>query len=357
MEKFSYATHYNRKLAHLKVKAMVNYLAKICVTVLVIFFAIPPVTAFADQADPDITPVMVKINVYRSLLEAGDRGFLFYINNPYASTPDALVNEAFILRLYDTDNVTELGQATGYAYNSSGYGYNVYFMYFDAAAAVTWGEAYIVRLSGNPSVFDDPPSYDYTVTTGDYTSETTMAGNQGAFADRIIEIANDLYTRWSLTSTTTLILEQETGTVLSQEGENFFRGAIYGVQAMAPLAFQISVGTITAVDRDWDTEYAENISAQYSGNFIATAQNAGASMFGSTAYDLLSILFVLILIGAIIIATMKISDNFYAGLIDAALSAILFARLGIPEQLLPFLGLIAAICWLYISAKAWGVVR
>lgn len=323
-----------------------------------IFAMMPSGVALADQANPDSTPDtatgILGFNVFRDSIEPGDQLYLIYASIPYAAVPDALVTEAFIWQLRSGASV--LAQTTGTAYQSNGYGYNVYSMYFSATAAPTWEQEYTIRLAGNPTVFDVPPLYDYTLSTDDYNDSTTQAEAQSALALRIISIANDLDTRWGLTSTTTLVNEQETGTVLSGNGETLFRSAIYGLQAMAPAAFQIGVGTITATDREWETEYAANVTTQYSGTYIGTAQAAGATMFNK-GYDLLSILFLLAFVVAIVVANVMIKSTIWAGLVDATLLAVLFARLGIPAVLLPFLGLIAALAWVYISAKTWGVVR
>ncbi len=309
--------------------------------------------AYADQADPDDLPTMTA-NVYRNMLENGDQLYIFYSNVPYASAPDAPVTEAFLWRLLDTDNATVLGQTVGTAYNDDGYGYNVYSMYFAAADAPTWDQPYIVRLSGNPIIFDAPPIYDFTLSTVDFSTETVALFVRSNIANRILTIADDLDRRWGLS--TSLISAQETGKVLSLPGEAFFRGAIFGVQALAPTAFQVIAGTITATERTWDTTYTDNISTQHSGTFIETAQTAGADMF-SKDYDLTSIILLLVVLGGVWAGNLTISHNVWSGLIDVALVSILFSRLGIPAVLLSFLGLVGALSWVYISGKVWGVIR
>lgn len=325
------------------------------VVISALFLALMPCgVALADQADPDGVPSMTA-DVYRNLLETGDQLYIFYANIPYSTTPDALVTEAFIWRLIDTDNATVTGQTTGTAFQVSGYGYNVYSMYFSAADAPTWNQPYTVRLSGNPTIFDSPPTYDFTLSTGDFSTaaSTTVKSD---LALRIIVIARDLFLRWGLDSTNTLITEQETGTVLSARGETFFRGAIFGLQALAPAVFQIGIGSITAEDREWDTTYTTNITSQYTGTWVETAQGAGADMFNK-GYDLTSVIFLLVIVVAVVAGNLMITRNVWSGLIDVTLVAVLFGRIGIPAALLPFLGLVGAMSWVYISAKTWGVVR
>lgn len=330
------------------------FLLSIFVTAL-FFVVVPPGRALADQANPDSVPTMTA-NVYRNLLETGDQLYIFYANIPYGTVPDALVTEAFLWNLIDTDGSTVIGSAIGTAFNDSGYGYNVYSMYFSAADAPTWNQAYTARLSGNPTIFDTPPIYNFELDSGDFSALTATASVQDELALRILVIAEDLYNRWGLTALNTLILAQETGTVLSLRGETFFRGAIFGLQAMAPSVFQIGVGTITATDREWDTAYTENISTQHAGTFVETAQTAGADMFNK-GYDLLSIIFMSVLVVAVVIGNVMITRNVWSGMVDATLVAVLFGRIGVPAALLSFLGLIGATSWVYISGKVWGIWR
>ena len=309
--------------------------------------------ALADQADPDDLPTMMA-SVYRNLLETGDQLYIFYANIPYASGPDAPVTEAFIWRLYDTDKITVLGQTVGNAYNNDGYGYNVYSIYLAATDAPTWDQPYIVRLTGNPIIFDTPPTYDFILTTVDFDTNTITADVQSALALRILDISLDLENRWSLTES--LIYEQETSRVLSLVGEAFWRQAIYGVQALAPLAFQFVSSLIEAEERTWTTDYTDNVTSQYVGTWVATSQAAGQTMF-STTYDLLSIILLCALLIALIAGNLIITHNVWSGLVDVVLVSVIFSRIGIPAVLLSFLGLVGCLSWLYISAKTWGVVR
>lgn len=331
-------------------------LSSVLVTALFLALIVPGV-ALADQSDPDSVPAPVVTNAYRNLIETGDQLYLIYANIPYGSIPDALVTEAFFWQLIDTDGSTVIGTTTGTPFNDSGYGYNVFSMYFSADNAPTWDQVYTIRLSGNPSIFDDPPAFDFILGTGDFSGLTETIGVKSELALRILVIAGDLQIRWGLDADTTLVNAQETGTVLSARGETFFRGAIFGLQAMAPGVFQIGVGTITATDREWETEYTANITTQYTGTWVETSQTAGATFFNKS-YDLVSLIFLLVILAAIVIAHVSVlKTTVWSGMIDVVLVAVIFARLGIPAILLTFMGLVGAMCWIYISAKVWGVVR
>lgn len=324
------------------------------IVILAVLFTSPGTIALADQADPDSTPT-VEIDFYRNLLETGDMLCVIYANIPYASTPDDPVDDAFIWRLIDTDGTTELGQDVGYPYVDSGYGYNVYSMYFSAADNLTWEAAYTVRLSGNPVVFDDPPVYNFPVDSSDYSSITEQYLVQTELSIRIIAIANSLDIEWGLGASYSLLYESEVGTVLSIYGEAFFRNAIYGLQALCPMIFRFAVGDTEVTDRTYTEEYATNLSSQYAGTWVATAQAGGAALAG-TSYDWMTIMLCIVITVLAIFGGMALAaGDFWSGAVDGSIVLIGCSRLGFFE--LAGVGLIVGMCWVYISGKMWSVWR
>ena len=326
-------------------------------TIAVFILGAAPV--YADTANPDSTPTIEQMNFYQNSIESGDITLIIYANVPYASLPSTPASRTFIWRLIDEDGVTELGSTVGLDFNDDGYGYNVYSMYFSAsevtALGIVWGTAYTVRLSGNPSVFDTPPIYNYAVVAGDYSSETVQATVQAEIATRIIDLGTALNIRWGLSADESLILENETTTVLSTIGESFFRGAIHGVQAMAPGAFSIVVRAIDIDAREWDPEYSSNVTSQFSGTWVDTAKEGGKALFGAD-YDLLSIIILLVMCGGVLFGNIWLTGDAWNGMIDATLVGVIGARLGMFDM--AFLMLIGFICIFYISAKIWyGVFK
>lgn len=327
-----------------------------------LLFSSTPV--YADTPDPDSTPTVDQINIYRNMRETGDMLVLVYANIPYATIPDTPVTQTFIWSILDTDNVTELGSTVGYAYNISthqddGFGYNVYSMYWNAAnvtaLGITWGTSYTIRLSGNPAVFDTPPIYNYTISAGDYSDLTAQADVQEELGNRILAIGAGLNTKWGLSTTYSLVTELEAGTALSLYGEAFFRGAIYGAQSLAPGIFSVVIRTIDVPERTWDPEYSENVTSQWEGTWVETAQEGGKALFGTT-YDLLSIIMLLVMSGGLLIGNIILTGDHWNGLVDIAAFGVIGARLAMYD--LAFLILIAALCWIYISAKVWfGLIR
>lgn len=323
----------------------------ICLIIAMLFTASP---VLADTADPDSHPTVEEVNVYRNDLETGDMFFLIYANIPYATPPDTAVTQTFIWSLIDTDNTTVLGTTIGYSYNADGYGYNVYSMYFDSDnvtdLGMVWGANYILRLEGNPAVFDDPPSYDFPISTSSYSTLTDSDDVKTELAAQILTLALDLDTQWGLEASESLLVELEAGTALSIYGQAFFRGAIYGVQSLAPAIFPVQIRNLEVTEREWDTGYSENLTSQASGTWIDTAQAAGKTLFG-TEYDLMSIIILLILCGGLFIGNIMLAGDGWSGWIDVALMAVIGARLAMYD--FGFLLLIGAICWLYISGIIW----
>lgn len=322
-------------------------------------FLLIAIPVYADTLDPDSTPIVEEINIYRNSIEPGDMAIFIYANIPYATIPSTPVTQTFIWRLIDTDNITEFGSTVGYAYNDDGYGYNVYSLYFTADNVTNLGIGgnlnYTIRLSGNPAVFDTPPVYNFTINAGDYSTLTTQADIQAEIAARILTLAADLDNKWGLATVYSLLTQNETATVLSIYGEAFFRGAIHGLQLMAPTVFSVVIRAIDIEDREWDPEYAENVTSQYSGTWIETAKEAGKALFGTT-YDLLSIILLLGMCGGLMIGNVMLTGDHWNGLVDVSLLGIIGARLGMYD--LAFLILIAALCWMYISAKIWfGIIK
>lgn len=327
-----------------------KYLAIIIIVLCLLLGVAAPSMAIPN---PDSTPTVLQINWYRNLLETNDRCVIWEANIPYATTPNATVDDAFYWELIDTDNVTLLGTTTGYAYNSDGYGYNAYSMYFSANESITWEQNYTLRLCGNPAQFSIPPQYNYPINVSDYTPLTDSDENQTTLAVRIIEIAADLDNRWGLTTTTSLILETESGTVLSIYGESVFRGSVYGCQALAPAAFRFIIDDMDADDRTWVENYSGNLSTQYEGTWIDEAKTGGGTLFG-VGYDLTSIIIVIIMCVGLMYANMKITNDQWNALIDVVIVLIAAPRIDLFP--LTFTALICALAALYTGTKVKSFV-
>ena len=324
-----------------------------------------PQSAAALIAYPDSDPTVIQFNAYRNVLETGDFIVIIYENTPYTTAPEVNYSEAYIWRMYDTDGTTELAQATGYNYNSSGYGYNVVGFYFSAAELATLGIAsypvywelpYVFRLSGTfgTDTFLIPRNYNFNIGASDYSSLTDTDEVKTAIAQRIIDIATDLNNRWGLTTDYELTYSSETGTTLSIYGQSFFRGAIYGIQAIAPSIFPLAISSVDVDARTWTTAYVTSLEAQYAMTYLEAAFAAGEGFF-DVSYNLMGILLIIGVCAFIIVCNWQLAGgNLWRGVLGASGIVIIGTRL----TLVPLgeTGLIIALCWLYVSAKVWRVI-
>jgi hypothetical protein len=235
------------------------------------FLALPH-TVYAIS-NPDSVAVDV-MYVNRDLLETGDFLLVVKYTISYASLPDENVDEAFIFRVFDTDGTTELGTALPYAFNNQGYGDGLISFYFDASDAPTWGVGYILKISGNPSVFTSPPIYNFTVPDGAYTSLSGTSENQDELVTRVLDLALDLETSWSAD----LLDEEDTGTVLSALGEAYFRNTIRGLQSMAPSVFLVQIGDPDYDERVWGTNQATTYEDRFSGTWVGDSVESVGSL-------------------------------------------------------------------------------
>ncbi len=310
---------------------------------------------------PETDTRVIQFNAYRNLLQPNDMLVIALATVHYlpGSIPTVPVTDAFIWRMYAMDNVTELGSTTGYVYNISthqdnGYNYNVYSMYFDNTTALTWGLAYPIQLIGSPLYFTTVPVYNFHIGASDYSALTATADVQAELAVRILELANTLTNEWALTTTYSLIDASETSNHLSIYGEAFFRGAIFGIQGMAPAAFEYIVSPIVATARAWGNTYANALEAQWAGTWVETAITGGKTMF-SSSYSIGTILLVMALCLLAFVGSLLVSTEIWLGILNVAILLNIFARLGLYVFL--FYLLVCAVCWIYWSAKVWGILR
>ena len=232
--------------------------------------------AYAIDPPDDIDIIAKYAN--RNLLETGDLLIYAHYNLVYASTPSEPVNETFIFRLMSVDGTSELGRTLAYPYADLGYGQGVVAWYFPAATAPTWGQPYIIRVSPNPQAFDDPPAAEqFVMSSGDYSGFTSTADNRAELASRIITIASDLETAWNAT----LLSAQDVSTTLSSVGEAYFRGAIPGLQNMAPSLFYVQVfdPDTSGLNRTYNLTQGETYTERFNNTLIGNATAPVSSLF------------------------------------------------------------------------------
>lgn len=306
-------------------------------------FVTSPVEAKKEQ--PDNPPTISEVKANRNLITSGDICIYGEYALPYETLPDVPAEDCFIFRLMNTDNSTEIGAITPYTYFDYGYNLGIFSFYFEdsASAGIVWDTNYTIRVSQNPGQFDSPTYWDFLMPSNAYTSEVTQADNQENMAIRIIDMARDMGDEY----TTTDFLEQSAlGTILSvPEGATYFRGAIPGLQAMAPTLFLIqSIEVDWDASDNWTTTQADNYTARFTGTWVGNSENATAVQFGITGPTLTGVVIILpACIGAIMLAYKRYRRNepgliaavliivlgFVMGWLPAAIMALIFQLLGV----------------------------
>jgi hypothetical protein len=205
--------------------------------VAVLLFAVLPWLLLGSGAlalTPPDSMTIYSTRVVRNTVEDGDVAIAFHYfvdDNSYTDPASSTI----LFRLYDTDNTTLLSSTVPYVYFGYGYDNGIALFYFSASDNLTWGEAYRINIAGSPAFFDPQPTpYNYFLSSSDYSSETTQAANQDLMTDYVLGVARLLeiaYPTYSLYGSTDM------GVVLSAVGEAYFRGAMPGLQSIAPDLF------------------------------------------------------------------------------------------------------------------------
>jgi hypothetical protein len=308
--------------------------------------------AFATSL-PSSAPSIDDLVIYRNVLETGDMFIFIKENTPYTTPPtDYGYSQAFVWQLYDTTDTVEIARTVGYDYNDNGYNQNVIGFYFSATDAPAWGAAYYLKLVGTPLAFATPPSYQFPIEANDYSNLTDQNEVQIAISNKVIDWGEDLNTEWGLASSDYLTTSSQTAQALSLEGESFFRGAVYGIQSLAPFAFQLVTLDVTSVDRTWTDNYTTSLQTMYDGTYLKAAQEAANIGLGSS-YNLAGIIGVIFMLGFLIGGCIYLGGDIWGSLLIAAGPLVIggrLAMLGMGE-----LAFIAALMWLFISGKIWKV--
>ena len=209
----------------------------VLVAVLVSFLNALPVAAIAQ---PDSPSQIRTVYAYEDLLEDGDQGYLIDYYSDYAVLPTESITEAYLVVLIDTDGTTQLRSVAPYAFNDDGYGRGIAWIYFSAADAPVWNQAYFIWIVGNPTLTwagGTPPKtiggIDVWQTAGTDTAQLV--------ASRVLYYAAVLEAAWAQD----MIEATSVGDRLTTTGESYFMNAMPNIRTFAPLAF--SAGTVEPV--------------------------------------------------------------------------------------------------------------
>jgi hypothetical protein len=252
-----------------------------------------PRSVLADDPPAPTNLQLESVKVCRHVIEEDDFILAFHYNIHYdADQPDEPANKLFTFRLLDTNGIDYLGAVVPYAYNNSGYDQGVAAFYFPAATAPDWEQAYVLRVAGNPEYFSSPPLTSYTLTLSDYSQMDTQKENQTVLGNFILDVARDLEINWS----TTLLYAGDLGTVLYSTGETYFRGAIPGLQVMAPQIFPVQ----TTSPEYEETAYTETQGKSWEERFAGTWVVQALEGMGNLLHMKWNVITGILVLGAII---------------------------------------------------------
>lgn len=288
-----------------------------------VFIATPFINAGIALAidAPDSTPLVENIKANTYLIEEGDILVYGDYNIPYTTVPSVAADEAYSFVLLD--GTDELGSVTPYVLMDSGYNKGVFGFYFTAADAPDWSESYTIRILQNPAHFASPTFYDYVLPLSIWTTSTTQDDNRAELTINLIAAMQRLESYY--TDDYSFLDSSVGGTVLSSPtGETYLRGAIYGIQAMAPDLFIVQVLEIDTSAYDWDRDddssnmtQSDNYSARITGSW-AEPEDTDAQ-FGLSTVAIIGLIFTFpVCIGFIIVSTMRFRKA-EPGLISASL--------------------------------------
>lgn len=298
-------------------KTLIRVLAAFFIAGGYLFIPLPALAIAPPDSDPSITEFYANVN----LRETGDVLIYGEYQIPYASPPGISASEAFIFRLIDTDGETELGVVLPFSRFDNGYNEGDFGFYFPASENLTTNQAYIIRISQNPACFPSPESFDYPIPLSAWTSSTSQEDNRVEVAVNIITLALKLEQDHDVD----LLESGAGGTVLSSPvGETYYRGAIYGLQTMAPILFLVQSYDFRTDDRTWTTEEFDDYLTRFEGTWIGTSTENTSATFGLETTTLMSVLFGLpIILGAVVISAIKFKRIEPAYLVSAVVLIVL----------------------------------
>jgi len=202
---------------------------------------------------PDEGPYILRVDVYRHLLEVDDMLVLGRYNWPYASPPSETITQAVFVRLLD--GATELAYCSPYAYYSNGWGYGSFSMYLSAAeASGYWEDTLTVEVRGSPTLnWTGGSNYVVSTTTLLWRSAATTSATQVLMYSHLISWADTLGDYWSVS----LVSTYAGGDKLSSYGAEYFTNVVTGLRTMVPNLFSGAVETPTYTDITYNTSASD----------------------------------------------------------------------------------------------------
>lgn len=223
---------------------MKRLLKSLCLALLGIVLIATPVLAIADPDDISI----FSERVFQNVFESGDMLFVVYYNVEYAAPPTDTPSSAFFFNLYGTDGTTLL-----YSRGINYYQENIQAIYLDAATAVglTWGSAYVIKVTGNPAKFASLVEGTNVITLPLAGSDWITGTLEGTTPDFL-----QTYLAGVMNSIDAAGIDVATGGKLNTLGRTYFTAAIPGLDSVIPDLF-VTVSYDIQVTHDTPTAALE----------------------------------------------------------------------------------------------------
>lgn len=201
-------------------------------------------------------------DAYQYLQQSGDMGFFIDFTVTYATTPTEPISDTFIIRLMDTDGTTEITSTVPYAFFSNGYNRDVAYIYLTAdevtASGISYGDALIIKLDGNPLADWDGAVPSKTLNSINWSSATTKGATQLVVEAKIRGLASSLQTSWN-SSSYILLANYASGGVLTTTGESYFSVVVPNLSDIAPNVLSATSVEPEYIDRQYGTTAEDNI--------------------------------------------------------------------------------------------------
>jgi len=241
-----------------------------------------PTYAVLAVDNPTDTSILAS-KVFENIFEEDDMLFFVRYDVNYATDPDESADETFLVALYDTDGTTLLYQrALNY------YGHNVISIYLTPAQAssLVWESEYVIKVMGNPSVFE-------TLTEGINMATRTLSASEDYISGSMSSSRTDLGTYCINTAKTLgsswdpVVDLVTTGNKLNSAGAIVFNAAIPGLYTAVPGIYETAVappvlegvertiiltGVVTGVFTGGET--VTGGTSEATGTFVAGTQTA-----------------------------------------------------------------------------------
>lgn len=319
---------------------MKRFLKAALVAVIGFILIATPVLAISNPDSININ----SMRVFQNVFEANDMLFIVEADVAYAAEPDDEPDTAFFMNLYATNGTTLLYSRGIVAYQEM---IQAIYVDADAAVALTWGNAYVVKVTGNPakfaSIVEGTNQRTQTYAVSDWITGT-LATTPGLLQTylRSVMIAIDAAGVDIMTAT---------GYKLNTLGRTYFTTAIPGLDSVIPDLFQ-SVSYDIDIVHDTPTAALETELSMSNklGAAIAASFSGLGDYFGISA-SVMGGVFLMSMCMLVMFMVYKYSGNITASMV----LAIPFVIIGAWSGLMPLAALfvVAIIVVAYILYHLW----